>query len=1071
MAHGGWNPFAHEVQHNPPALGTGRCCFDLFRGSSSPSLNVVSELLSGVLARRIPGGRIRLCASPGGREFETTIAPVEVCETQGALMTCVEFNGQQQGAMTKGHPKTSPLSEEKTSLPQQLDNAEGDASTRHAGSGNTGDECFRRTFANASVGFAITGTDGTIHHINEHYCRIIGCSREEIVGRSFAEITHPDDVARKLELNQDLVAGRIDHFVVEKRYVRGGGDIAWVENSVSVIRDEEGVSLNLLVLCKDITAARRDREQRRLLEACVANLHDMVIVTEAKPISEPGPRIVFANSSFTSHTGYLQREVLGRSPRFLQGPETDRDALSRIRAAVSEGRPIREELVNYKKDGTPFCVEIDMVPISAPGEAPSHFVAVQRDITQRRKTEDLMLSSNLRYEKQRQALTALMQRGVFQAQSLEDARRGITRIVADAVQVERVSIWRFTPDRDAIVCQELFELTPQRHSSGPELNSRSYPDYFRALQEDDLVSADDALHDPRTREFADSYLKPLQITSMLDSRIHGVDGLEGVLCLEHVGPLRAWTRDERSFAVSVANLISLALAHWERREIMEQLRQQASLLDKAQDAILVRDLDSTITYWNKSAQHLYGWSADEAVGRRASQLLYADPSRFEEVTALVLAKGEWQGEIEQVSKSGGEVVVEGRWTLVRGTAGQPKSILAINTNITEKKKLEDQIYRAQRLENIGALAGGMAHDLNNILTPIMMSIDLLKLRIKDPSCHETLGMIASNAHRGADMVSQVLSFARGGVTARKRPVEMGSLLRDLAGIIRDTFPKNIQFRLRDCGMKWTVVGDSTQIHQVLLNLCVNARDAMPAGGSLTVRAENVMIDAQYAAMNLEAGEGPHVMLCVEDDGLGISREIIHRIFDPFFTTKDPGKGTGLGLSTSLAIIRDHGGFIRVYSEPGRGTRCNVYFPALSETVVETPPSGERSMRQGSSELVLVVDDEMSVREITRQTLEAWGYRVLLASDGAEAVTLYAAHQKEIAVILTDMMMPVMDGSSTIQVLIKMNPEIRIIAASGITTNDSLARTAGNGNTRFLSKPYTAQTLLRTLEEILSKDTV
>lgn len=986
-------------------------------------------------------------------------------------MTCVEFTGERLGAMMAESSNARVLVEEKAARRQVSGDTNEEAVTHRTVPVKTGDECFRRAFADASVGFAITDMGGTILHINEHYCRIIGYSQDAIVGRSFADITHPDDVARKLELNQDLMAGRIDHFVVEKRYMRGRGDIAWVENSVSIIRDESGASLNLVVLCKDITAARRDREQRRLLEACVANLHDMVIVTEATPINEPGPRIVFANNSFTSHTGYSQQEVIGRSPRFLQGPETDRDALNRIRTAVSEGRAIKEELVNYRKDGTAFCVEIDMVPISPPGEGPSHFVAVQRDITERRKTENRMRSSNARYERQRQALTTLMQRGVFQAESLEDACREIARVVADVVQVERVSIWRFTPDRDTIVCRELFELSPQRHSSGTELSRQSYPDYFRALSEDDLVSADDALNDPRTKEFADSYLKPLEITSMLDARIHGVDGLEGVLCLEHVGPLRSWTRDERSFAVSVANLVSLALAQWERREIMEQLRQQASLLDKAQDAILVRDLDSTITYWNKSAQHLYGWHSDEAVGRRASQLLYADPSIFEEVSAQVLANGEWQGEIKQVNKSGGEVVVEGRWTLVRDVVGEPKSILAINTNITEKKKLEEQMYRAQRLENIGALAGGMAHDLNNILTPIMMSIDLLKLRIKDPACHETLGMIAANAHRGADMVSQVLSFARGGGEVQKSPVQIGSLLQDLAGIIRDTFPKNIQFCLRESGMNWPLIGDSTQIHQVLLNLCVNARDAMPAGGSLTVGADNIMIDAQYAAMNLEANEGPHVVLSVEDEGIGISREIIHKIFDPFFTTKDLGKGTGLGLSTSLAIIRDHGGFIRVYSEPGRGTRCNVYFPAMLEAVIETPYVNTRSLRQGSNELVIVVDDEMSVREITRQTLEAYGYRVLLAADGAEAVTLYAAHQKDVAVILTDMMMPIMDGSSTIQVLMKMNPKIRIIATSGITSNDSLASAAGNGETRFLPKPYTAQTLLRTLEEILTKDAV
>jgi len=927
---------------------------------------------------------------------------------------------------------------------------------------------FQHAFANASVGFAITDMAGMILHINKHYCQITGYAEHEMIGRSFASITHPDDVVRKQELNQRLIDGAINDFIVEKRYLCKNGEVAWVENSVSAIRDISGAALNMVVLCKDITTSHHIQEQLRLLETCVAHLSDIVLITEPEPLIEPGPRIVFVNDAFTRHTGYTREETLGRSPRFLQGPATDRFALGRMHAALAQGLPIKEELVNYKKDGTAFCVEIDVVPITDPNGRPTHFVAVQRDITARKEAADWLWKSNLRYERQHIALARMIRGGVMQAVHLETAFRLIAEEIAHAMEVERVSIWRFDQNRSSIVCQVLFEAGVRRHSSGLELQGRDYPAYFRAMAQNETIAADDARNDPRTCEFTESYLSPLGITSMLDAPLHVGGVLAGVLCHEHVGPQRTWLPEEKSFATSLAHFISLVLAQWERRQVEDMLRQQASLLDKANDAILVRDLDHSITYWNKSAETLYGWTAEEAKGRKVSELLYTNDEQFEERNGKMLSEGEWAGEIQQVTKTGEEVTVEGRWTLVRDAEGKPKCVLAINTNITDQKRLEDQILRSQRMESIGTLAGGIAHDLNNVLTPIMMSVDLLNLRIKDAACRETLETIASSARRGADMLNQVLSFARG-MEGQKTPLQISRLLQDLARIVGDTFPKNIQLRLQDELLETDVVsGDPTQIHQVLLNLCVNARDAMPAGGTLTISAVNILIDAQYAAMNIEARGGPHIMISVEDDGVGIAPEILPKIFDPFFTTKEMGKGTGLGLSTSLAIMKSHGGFFRVYSELGHGSCFRVYLPAQQAQVMAQPAVEEQVLPRGNHELVLLVDDEAAVREITRQTLEAYGYKVLLAADGAEAVTLYAKHQNEIAIVLTDMRMPVMDGTTTIQVLMKMNPEVCIIAASGINSNNGIAKAAGAGVRQFLPKPYTAETILRALHHALNE---
>jgi signal transduction histidine kinase/CheY-like chemotaxis protein len=424
------------------------------------------------------------------------------------------------------------------------------------------------------------------------------------------------------------------------------------------------------------------------------------------------------------------------------------------------------------------------------------------------------------------------------------------------------------------------------------------------------------------------------------------------------------------------------------------------------------------------------------------------------------------GDIQQIDKNGKILMIEGRWTLVRDETGKPESILAINTDITEKKKLEQQFLRAQRMESIGTLAGGIAHDLNNVLTPILMCVDILKMSRTEKQKEEMLDTIGKSARRGAEMISQVLSFARG-VEGKQIKIQALHLIKDIEKIAQDTFPKNIRIESTISPDLWTIIGDPTQLHQILLNLCVNARDAMPEGGKLMIDAENIELDAQYAAMNIEAKAGPHVCIGIEDTGTGISQDIIDKIFDPFFTTKALGHGTGLGLSTSLAIVKSHGGFMRVYSEAGKGARFSIYLPAQTEASGPDLENTIAEFPRGRGETILVVDDEPSIRQVTGQTLEAFGYRVITATDGAEAVATYATHRAEIAAVLMDMMMPIMDGPSAIQVLMKMNPEVKIIAVSGISLNGGIAKVVGGGVKDFLPKPYTSEGLLQALKRILN----
>ena len=497
----------------------------------------------------------------------------------------------------------------------------------------------------------------------------------------------------------------------------------------------------------------------------------------------------------------------------------------------------------------------------------------------------------------------------------------------------------------------------------------------------------------------------------------------------------------------------------------ERIRQQASLLDKAQDAILVCDLNFQLLYWNKGAERIYGWLAEEAAGRSISELLCAgDSAQVMEAIAALEKADEWKSEWQQTTRRAEPIIVESRWTLVRNEKGVPDYYLVTNTDITEQKRAEEHLFRAQRMESIGTLAGGIAHDLNNILSPIIMGIDMMQLNQVDEETGRWLAIMKENAERGADLVKQVLTFARG-MDGERISVQLKHIVKDLVGVLKETLPKSIAVKYDVETELWTISADPTQIHQVLMNVCINARDAMPSGGTLTIKAKNVSIDENYARMNIDAEPGNYARLTVADTGTGMTRDVLQWIFDPFFTTKEIGKGTGLGLATTLTIVKSHGGFINVYSEPSKGTRFSIYLPS-AEAGKEMEIEPKNVLPRGHGELVLVVDDEINIRSITEATLTKFGYRAITAIDGTDALAVYSQQKKKIAAVLTDMAMPYMGGTALIRALRKIDPKIKIIAMSGLMSEGQTAELTNLNVNAVLSKPFTAETLLTTLASIL-----
>ena len=515
----------------------------------------------------------------------------------------------------------------------------------------------------------------------------------------------------------------------------------------------------------------------------------------------------------------------------------------------------------------------------------------------------------------------------------------------------------------------------------------------------------------------------------------------------------------RDSAARIVNVLLVSRDVTARRETEARLREQASLLDRARDAIVATDLDHRIFYWNSSAERLYGWKAGEVFGQRLDMLeLGFDPARFATARAQMLSSGEWRGDFRLRTRTGETVLVESTWSLVVESDGRPRSILYIDTDVTERKKLETQLLRSQRMESIGTLAGGVAHDLNIVLTRILLSFELLASKATSEEDRKLIEKTKASATHGAALVQQLLAFARGAEAKRVR-LDPLVALTDLQPLIRQSLPPTIKLSVQASENPWVIQADVTQFNQVLINLCINARDAMPQGGTIEIVTKNINVDDALASVNPGVRAGPFLRISVVDNGLGIAPTIIDKIFDPFFTTKAAGKGTGLGLSMVAGILKSHGGFVQVESESGRGSTFHLFFPGIQDVKPvqrdETPAPA-----RGEGECILLIDDEPVVRDTLQLLLQRAGYRIFPAGDGKAGVAEFDRHKDEISLVITDMMLPDQLGTEVVKSLRRREPMLPIIGISGMMGSgdfDQLLRLKPPVD--CLAKPLTPAALL------------
>ena len=840
-------------------------------------------------------------------------------------------------------------------------------------------------------------------YLSPNFSTVFGYDPRELLGTCARDLMHPGDLAA---LNAKRPGWEDEAKGVVIRHRHKNGSWRWVELNARMIETPSG-ERRCVGFVRDITKLRAADERVRQLSRAVEQSPVTVVITDTKGAIE------YVNPKFTEVTGYTSEEVIGLNPRVLKSGDLSLEAYRELWETITSGRTWNGEFHNKKKNGELYWEQASISPIFDEDGAISHFVAVKEDITAKKQ-----MVENLRHSE------ALF-RTICEASPL-----GI-----------------FLADDD---CRCIYANEAQAAISGgsfEELRGTGWQNLLHPEDRARVIAEWKAT--TKTREPHRSIRRYLH----KDGKI--------VWAAVNVAPIQ--DKDAVGSYVGMAEDITI------RREMSHALRESEArfrtICEASPLGIFMMDETGGVIYVNEAYVKITGRTIEELTGFGWHDVIFPDDRArvVAEWDTITRTHKPFQSTRRYVHKDGKTVWVEIMAAPIKD-GDSVRGYMGLVQDVTDRRRIDEQMLRSQRMESIGTLASGVAHDLNNILAPILMSASHLQ-KLVPPEALSLTAAIEESAQRGADIVKQVLTFARG-IEGERVKLQPRHLMKQVEEIARETFPKSIG--IRSCVPRdlWTVIGDSTQIHQVLLNLCINARDAMPDGGTLTIRAENLTLDEAGVAAYADAKPGQYVAISVTDSGVGIPPNIIDKIFDPFFTTKAVGKGTGLGLSTVIGIAKSHAGFVRVFSEPGKGSTFKIYLPASPDENPAALTVDRPAFPSGNGALVLLADDEAAVRKVTETMLQRNGYTVLVAKDGIDALNIYSRHMHRIKVVLTDVMMPMLDGVKLTEALKTINQDVAIIASTGQTDEVRYAELKRLGVKAFLQKPYGPDKLLAALHEAI-----
>lgn len=918
---------------------------------------------------------------------------------------------------------------------------------------------------------------------------------------------YPNDAPQVLQKVDEAIEGGVI-YASEHRIVWPNGRVHWVAERGQVLYNTTGEPVHFIGATIDITArieaqqALRQayselerRVQDRTAELQQANRRLLAEIEERRKtehalrlanfaldhaadaifLAGPDARFFYVNEAVCQMHGYTREELLTMRVHDLNSKLGEWLVTHRQNV---EAAPFAycQECYNQTRHGRIFPVEFTINDLEFNGTP--YICVIVRDITERKAAESQRRQQTL-------ALMSLWQADIFKQGRFIEALREISRVAAETLDVARVGVWLFSGDRTKIQCINLYELPTAQHSAGYELLAVDYPAYFQALEEDRIIVADNAHTDPQTREFATSYLVPLQITAILDAPIRMDDGLAGVICHEQVGSPRVWTVEEQSFANALADLLAIVIQTNKRFRIEQKLRESEELRELA-----VQGADLALWDWNVQSGAIQvderwaairGYQLDEIEGHIDFWLNLVHPDDRPELRVKLnqhLA-GEtpfYQTEYRTQTKDG-----QWRWILSRGkvvkwdAAGYPLHFLGTQLDITDYKQLEQQLLQAQKMEAVGRLAGGVAHDFNNILTVIISYSELL-LRRNDLDARVRLRIdeIKKAGERAALLTQQLLAFSRKQVMT---PVvlDLNLVVTEMDQMLRRLIGEDIDLQLALTPDACWVKADPVQVEQVIMNLLVNARDAMPTGGEIIISTNSVRPTNTAPQLHHWSTASEYILLTIADSGMGMDAETQARIFEPFFTTKEAGKGTGLGLSTVFGIVQQHNGYIEVESEIGRGTTFRIYLPVAAPGAPQLSPPPvlpelSADAVHGGAKTILLVEDEAQIRMLAAVALQEAGYTVLVAANGQEALALAEQEQESpVHLLITDVVMPGMSGAQLSDQLQERYSVLKTLYISGYAdSNLAFPVMKSTKQTAYLPKPFPPSALIRKARDLLAE---
>jgi len=893
---------------------------------------------------------------------------------------------------------------------------------------------------------------------------MMGFSRATLEGQT-AERLFPEDEARRFrETDREALASGKPIEFHDHVLSSGTGEKRYLQAKKVPVLDEQGRPQYLVGIAMDVTERKKQEEALRRSEANYHAIFDAASDAIITCDIETG-RIVDVNDRMCELFGY-SREEAGRL--HLHDLCDDRPSLTEAneRRKLTELEPQETRVFEWcckDQSGRHFWVEVNIR--AAHIGTTERLLAVIRDIEPRKQLDEERRKRAALALSYRDALLALAE---SHAPSLEARLRQITETGASTLNVQRVSVWLCNDDHRSAVCRDLFLREPGRHERPAPLNVQRYRNYFGYLEKDRTLTVEDALRDPRTHDLVETYLAPEGVTSKMDAVIRRGGQIVGMICHEHTGPPREWTLEEQNFAASLANMVSAALEEEERRLAEAEQRRLNAAIAQAAEAVVITDRYGRIEYVNPSFERVTGYTRDEALGETPRILKSGkqDDAFYRQMWETILSGHIWDGHLVNRRKDGSTYEEHMTITPVYGDDGEIVHFIAVKQDVTEKKNLEEQLAQSQKLEAVGRLAGGVAHDFNNLLTAIigfsrMILDDLKPAHPLRPDMEEILGA----GERAAHLTRQLLAFSRKEIV-QVTPVDLRETVKQLARLLERTLGEDVRLELQVDEKGGLVMADPGHLEQVILNLAINARDAMPKGGTLTIGTERAVVDAAQCKDRLNLFPGPYVVLRVRDTGHGMTEEVRKRIFEPFFTTKEEGRGTGLGLSTVYGIVQSCKGHIDVDSAPGEGAEFRLYFPEHSAALAQA--AEETQGAAGShGETILLVEDEAAVRRVTARMLSNRGYRVKVAASAAEGEKIVRAHQGALNLIISDVVLPGKSGPEFIREVRQLRTDFQVLFISGFPAARLAQEDLSAWDAQFLHKPFKETELIQAIQKLLN----